>query len=152
MRLRLPLILAATTLVVVLLGSTSLGQAATNGLARARNANAVNANSPSPTPTPIVTPPATIVTVTAGRPSPFRFRLSSRIVANGSVTFKVKNPPSSMLPYNFEVCSTPLAASAIGEPAADLPNSCAGLVTPVLRPGDRAILTIDFASSGPTST
>jgi hypothetical protein len=62
--------------------------------------------------------------------------------------FKVKNPRSNVLYYDFEVCSSPLAASAIAEPAADLPNTCAGLVTPVLRPGTRASLTIDFAASG----
>jgi hypothetical protein len=62
----------------------------------------------------------------------------------------VKNPPppSGILPHNFEVCSTPLTASAIAGPAADLPNSCAGTMTLVLRPGGRAILTVDFAAVG----
>jgi uncharacterized cupredoxin-like copper-binding protein len=44
---------------------------------------------------------ATVVTVTAGKPSEFRFVLSAKSVKHGTVTFKVTN--SGVLPHDFSI-------------------------------------------------
>jgi uncharacterized cupredoxin-like copper-binding protein len=44
---------------------------------------------------------ATTVTVTAGKPSEFRFTLSKKTVPHGAVTFKVTN--KGTLPHDFKI-------------------------------------------------
>jgi uncharacterized cupredoxin-like copper-binding protein len=44
---------------------------------------------------------ATVVTVTAGKPSEFRFTLSRSSVPHGTVTFKIKN--AGTVPHNFKI-------------------------------------------------
>jgi uncharacterized cupredoxin-like copper-binding protein len=80
---------------------------------------------------------ATTVTVTAGKPSEFRFKLSTKTVKHGTVTFKVKN--EGALPHDFKIC-----ASAKG----GTKNSCTGKVTKLLSPGKSATLTYTFKTKG----
>lgn len=80
---------------------------------------------------------ATVVTVTAGKPSEFGFKLSTTTIKSRTVTFKVTN--SGTLPHDFKVC-----ASATGGTA----DTCAGKVTKLLTPGTSATLTATFAKSG----
>jgi plastocyanin len=115
-------------------------------------------------PTTTTTPAgATLVTVTASTPMAYTFRLSTpgqRTVVSdstakltvpvGSVTFNVTNATSAIDPHDFEVCSTPLSASAIKTLPAivALPNKCTGTSTPVLVAGSSATLTVDFTTPG----
>jgi uncharacterized cupredoxin-like copper-binding protein len=88
-------------------------------------------------PTTKTTAKATIVNVTAGKPSEFRFTLSAKSVKVGSVTFKLSN--KGALPHTFKVCSSPKGGSA---------NSCAGTGTAQVSPGATATLTVKFAKTG----
>ncbi len=76
----------------------------------------------------------TTVTVTAGKPSEFGFKLSTKSVKHGSVTFKVTNGGS--IPHDFKLCSSPKGGSA---------TACAGKVTPMISPGKSATLTVTLA-------
>ena len=71
------------------------------------------------------------VTVTAGKPTEFVFKLSTRKVNPGTVTFKVVN--QGRAPHTFEICSSNYPGSA---------NSCKGKVTKSLAHGKSAILTV----------
>lgn len=68
---------------------------------------------------------ATTVTVTAGKPSEFRFTLSTKTVPKGSVTFKVTNKGS--ITHDFTIN---------------------GKKTPNLAPGKSATLTVTFKKAG----
>jgi uncharacterized cupredoxin-like copper-binding protein len=68
---------------------------------------------------------ATAVTVTAGSPSEFRFKLSKTKVPHGSVTFTVKN--AGAVPHDFKI---------------------AGKKTKLLNPQQSAKLTVTFAKAG----
>jgi uncharacterized cupredoxin-like copper-binding protein len=68
---------------------------------------------------------ATSVTVTAGKPSEFGFKLSTKTVKHGAVTFKVTN--SGALPHDFSI---------------------AGKKTKLLSPGQSATLSVNFAKAG----
>ncbi len=82
---------------------------------------------------------ATVVTVTAGKPSEFGFKLSTKTFKHGTVTFKVTD--GGALPHNFKVCS-----SSHGSLTA---NACTGKKTPQLTPGGTAkTLVITFATKG----
>jgi uncharacterized cupredoxin-like copper-binding protein len=80
---------------------------------------------------------AKVVTVAAGKPSEFGFALSTKTIAHGTVTFKVKN--SGALPHDYKVCISPKGGKA---------NSCAGKSTPLLSPGQSATLTVSFKTAG----
>jgi len=80
---------------------------------------------------------ATTVTVTAGKPSEFGFKLSTKTVKHGAVTFKVRN--GGAIPHDFKIC-----ASAKGGTA----NACTGKVTKLLSPGQSATLTYTFKTKG----
>ena len=80
----------------------------------------------------------TTVTVSAGKPTPFSFVLSTKTFKHGTVTFKIKNVGVG-LPHTFKVCTSPKGGSA---------NSCAGKVTPNILPGKSATLTVTFAKAG----
>jgi uncharacterized cupredoxin-like copper-binding protein len=68
---------------------------------------------------------ATTVTVTAGKPSEFRFTLSTKTVKHGVVTFKVTN--KGAITHNFTI---------------------AGKHTPNLAKGKSATLKVTFAKAG----
>jgi uncharacterized cupredoxin-like copper-binding protein len=70
-------------------------------------------------------PTAARVTVTAGKPSEFRFTLSPRSVRKGTVVFRVVNKGG--IPHDFKVN---------------------GKKTPLLSPGKSATLTVAFAKTG----
>jgi uncharacterized cupredoxin-like copper-binding protein len=80
---------------------------------------------------------ATSVTVTAGKPSEFKFKLSVTSVKHGAVTFKFTD--SGTLPHDFAVCNTPAKTAA---------NACAHKGTAVVSPGGTATLKITFAKAG----
>ena len=48
---------------------------------------------------------ATVVSVTAGKPSEFGFTLSTKTVKHGAVTFKVTN--KGALSHDLRICSSP---------------------------------------------
>jgi plastocyanin len=68
---------------------------------------------------------ATTVTVTAGKPSEFRFTLSKKTVPHGTVTFKVTN--KAALPHDFKIN---------------------GKKTKLLSPGQSATLKVTFTKKG----
>ncbi|HZO96686.1 MAG TPA: plastocyanin/azurin family copper-binding protein [Gaiellaceae bacterium] len=68
---------------------------------------------------------ATTVTVTAGKPSEFRFTLSKKSAVHGAVTFKVTN--KGALPHDFKI---------------------AGKKTKLLSPGQSQSLKITFKKAG----
>jgi uncharacterized cupredoxin-like copper-binding protein len=80
-----------------------------------------------------------VVTVTAGKPTEFDFRVhASKQTLAAHVTFQVTN--DGKLPHSFKVCATPL----LGIPK----NTCAGHATAVIRPGASATLIVGFVRSG----
>jgi uncharacterized cupredoxin-like copper-binding protein len=77
------------------------------------------------------------VTVIAGKPGEFRFKLSAKSVKHGKVIFAVKN--EGQLPHDYKMCSSPKGGLA---------NACRGRSTPVLSPSTSATLTYTFARAG----
>jgi cytochrome c6 len=76
---------------------------------------------------------ATVVTVTAGKPSELAFKLSkSSNIAVGPVTFKVTN--SGALSHDFKICTKAVTSSTA--------SSCLGKVTAMLAKGKSATLTV----------
>jgi len=80
---------------------------------------------------------AATVTVTAGKPSEFRFVLSTKTVRHGTVTFKYTN--KGKLTHDFSICTKPTTKAA---------NACASKGTPTLSPGSSATLKFTFAKAG----
>jgi uncharacterized cupredoxin-like copper-binding protein len=80
---------------------------------------------------------ATVVTVTAGKPTEFGFQLSTKSIKTGAVTFKVVN--KGKIAHTFKVCSSSKGGSA---------NSCTGKVTAGINPGKSATLKITFSKKG----
>ena len=80
---------------------------------------------------------AAVVTVTAGKPGEFGFKLSTAAIKSGTVTFKVTN--AGALPHDFKVCANPTRGAV---------DTCAGKVTKLLSPGSSATLRVTFAKSG----
>ena len=77
---------------------------------------------------------ATIVTVTAGKPSEFGFKLSKKTFPHGTVTFKVTD--AGALPHDFKICSSPKGSTKA--------NTCVGKATPLLSPGVATVKTLVF--------
>jgi cytochrome c6 len=76
---------------------------------------------------------ATVVTVTAGKPSELAFKLSKLSnIAAGSVTFKITN--TGALSHDFKICTKAVTS--------DKANSCTGKVTTLLAKGKTATLTV----------
>jgi mono/diheme cytochrome c family protein len=73
------------------------------------------------------------VTVTAGKPTEFAFKLSKTQVPAGTVKFVVKN--AGKITHSFKIC-----ASASG----GTKNTCAGTATPVLKHGASATITVSL--------
>jgi uncharacterized cupredoxin-like copper-binding protein len=82
-------------------------------------------------------PRAATVAVTAGKPTEFGFRLSTKTVPHGTVTFKVQN--SGAIPHDFKICASPKGGTA---------NACTGKVTKLLSAGATATLTFTFKTKG----
>jgi uncharacterized cupredoxin-like copper-binding protein len=81
---------------------------------------------------------ASAVTVTAGKPTEFGFKLSTKTVTHGSVTFKVTN--GGQIPHDFKLCSKAVKSDAA--------NACTGKVTKLLNAGQSATLTVSIAKAG----
>jgi uncharacterized cupredoxin-like copper-binding protein len=81
---------------------------------------------------------ATIVTVTAGKPTEYRFTLSKTALLPSTVTFKVTN--HGKMPHQFLVCTEPSGTTTS--------NSCFGDSTKSLKPGQSASLTVTFTKTG----
>lgn len=126
----------------------------------------INRVPPIPVP-PTTAPTATVVTVTAGVPMTFSFRLSTvaqpKVVSDrpaieltvptGDVTFNVTDSSGAILSHTFEVCTTRLPGPVKTLAAIQaLPDGCSGTTAPrspkVLAPGTSATMTIHFSSPG----
>src|SRR5262245_57083106 len=83
-------------------------------------------------------PATAIVTVTAGKPSEFRFTRSKLALLPSTVTFKVTN--RGKMPHQFLVCTEPTGTTTA--------NSCFGDSTKTLKPGQSATLTVTFTKKG----
>jgi uncharacterized cupredoxin-like copper-binding protein len=81
-----------------------------------------------------VAPKATVITVTMGKPSEFKFTLSrySKLPA-GRIIFKVTN--KGVLAHDFKVCTSAFTATTLA-------NECVGPKTKVLKKGQTATLTV----------
>src|SRR5262245_11546362 len=92
-----------------------------------------------PAPAHQATPAATVITVTAGKPAELAFKLSKKSsLAAGTFTFKVTNMGFGT--HNFKLCTTPVKSTA--------KNSCVGKVTPMLKRGQSATLTVKLTKTG----
>ena len=81
----------------------------------------------------------TIVAVTAGKPSELAFKLSKfSNLPVGTVRFNVTD--GGALSHDFKLCTAPSATSA--------KNACVGKVTPMLKHGQKAILTVVITKKG----
>jgi uncharacterized cupredoxin-like copper-binding protein len=84
---------------------------------------------------------ATVITVTAGKPSELAFKVSkTSMVTPGMITFKVTN--MGVAYHNFRICAKPVAG------AANVTNACAGKTTPLLKHGQSATLTVLVTKTG----
>jgi len=81
-----------------------------------------------------------IVTVTAGKPSEFRFTVAPKVVPHGAVLFKITNSATAALPHTFKICSSPKGSIA--------KNACAGKATATISPGAKATLSFTFKVKG----
>lgn len=88
---------------------------------------------------------ATVVTVTAGKPSEYAFKLSKwsalpwqAVTRSGTVTFKVTN--KGALSHRFKVCATAVTSAKL--------NTCNGAGTKLLEPRQSATLTITIKQRG----
>jgi len=86
---------------------------------------------------------ATVVTVTAGKPREFAFKLSKTSVLpwqapSSAVIFRVTN--RGALSHRFKVCATPVATAKL--------TACSGTSTRLLEPGQSATLRITFRQRG----
>jgi predicted lipoprotein with Yx(FWY)xxD motif/uncharacterized cupredoxin-like copper-binding protein len=77
----------------------------------------------------------TVVTVTAGKPSEFKFKLSKARVPVGTVTFKITN--KGALAHDFKVCSK-----------GGLAYTCTGKSSSLLTPRKSESLTVAFKKKG----
>jgi uncharacterized cupredoxin-like copper-binding protein len=82
---------------------------------------------------------ATVINVIAGKPSELAFKLSkSSALPVGTLTFDVKNEGLSA--HDFKLCTTPIGT--------DAHNTCAGVTTKILKPGQTATLTVKITKKG----
>jgi uncharacterized cupredoxin-like copper-binding protein len=80
---------------------------------------------------------ATTVKVVAGKPSEFRFTLSTKTVKKGAVTFNLTN--GGNLPHDLKICSSSKGGTK---------NSCTGKATPQISKGGSATLKVTFTKAG----
>jgi plastocyanin len=81
---------------------------------------------------------AATVAVTAGKPSEFGYKLSTKTVAHGTVTFTVTN--AGAIPHTFKLCSAQAKTATA--------NTCAGHGTANISPGAKATLKVTIAKAG----
>lgn len=82
---------------------------------------------------------STVITVRAGSPSTYSFSLSKAVgLSTGSFTFHIT--VAGKTPHDFKVCTTPVSGAAT--------DSCAGVATKVLKPGQSASLTVTLPRTG----
>lgn len=81
---------------------------------------------------------AATIAVTEGKPSEFGFKLSTKTVAHGTVTFTITN--GGAIPHTFKLCTAPVKTAAA--------NTCAGKTTPQMNPGAKATLKVTIAKAG----
>jgi nitrite reductase (NO-forming) len=77
------------------------------------------------------------ITVTAAKPSEFRFSPSTKTFPHGTVVFKVKNVGT--LPHDFKVCASPKGGTK---------NSCTGKGTKLIGVRGSGSLTYTFKTKG----
>jgi uncharacterized cupredoxin-like copper-binding protein len=77
------------------------------------------------------------ISVTAGKPSEFNFKLSTKTVAHGAVTFTVTN--GGNVPHDFKICSKPTTTKA---------DTCTGKGTGLISMGASKKLTFTFTKAG----
>jgi uncharacterized cupredoxin-like copper-binding protein len=77
---------------------------------------------------------ATVINVTAGKPTEFQFTLSTfSNVKPGVITFKVTN--KGVIGHTFEICTKAIVGT-------NTPNSCKGKVTKLLQKGQSQTITV----------
>jgi len=79
----------------------------------------------------------TAVNVSLNKSNEFRFVLSKSSVPHGTVKFTFTN--NGNLPHDFKVCSSNKGGTA---------TACAGKVTPMITPGNKATLTVNLTKAG----
>jgi uncharacterized cupredoxin-like copper-binding protein len=77
------------------------------------------------------------VNVTAGKPSEFRFALSTKSFPTGTVVFKLTN--GGAIPHDLKICASPKGGLA---------NFCTGKVTKLISPGQMVTLSYTFNTKG----
>jgi uncharacterized cupredoxin-like copper-binding protein len=80
---------------------------------------------------------AAAISVTAGKPSEFSFKFSTKTVKHGAVTFTITN--GGNVPHDFKVCSKATTTKA---------DTCAGKGTTLITPGSSKKLTFTFTKAG----
>lgn len=80
---------------------------------------------------------AATISVIAGKPSEFRFKLSATTVKHGAVTFKVTD--GGALGHDFSICTKATTKTA---------NTCASKGTAVISPGGSATFKFTFLKAG----
>ena len=87
-----------------------------------------------------VTAKPTIITVTAGKPSELAFKLSkySNLPVGKPVEFKITDGGLGF--HDFKICASPATSFKA--------NSCTGVATKVLHPGQSATVTVTFKKNG----
>ena len=82
---------------------------------------------------------ATVVNVIAGKPSELAFKVTNfSNLAAGTITFKVKDEGVAF--HDFKICTSPVKNTAH--------NSCVGIQTKILHPGQTATLTVKLTKKG----
>jgi mono/diheme cytochrome c family protein len=82
--------------------------------------------------------PTTKISVFAGKPIEFGFKLSKLEAPVGTVVFSVTN--EGKVPHSFKVCTKPSPSGSA--------NACVGKATKTLNPNQSAVLTVVFKSKG----
>jgi uncharacterized cupredoxin-like copper-binding protein len=80
----------------------------------------------------------TTVTVSAGKPTEFGFKLSTKTFKHGAVSFRVTN--LGAIPHDFKICTSPKGSTKA--------NACTGKATKLLAPKGTATLTYTFKTKG----
>jgi len=87
---------------------------------------------------PVASNAGKTATVTAGKPSEFAFKLSTKTVRLGTVVFTVTN--RGAIVHDFKVCTTPKNNS--------IANTCNGKGSRKLSPGQSVKLRVTFKKKG----
>jgi uncharacterized cupredoxin-like copper-binding protein len=77
------------------------------------------------------------ISVTAGKPSEYKFSFSTRTFKHQAVLFRITN--KGKVSHSFEVCSSALGGSA---------NACSGEPTRPIAPGKSTTLLFTFSRKG----